>query len=82
MICGLVLALCLFPALIHAQTSNPSLRGLVVDTSGAAVPAITVQVVGPHGTKLEAQTDEQGRYVFRNSPARRLYTDHSACRVQ
>lgn len=64
----MVLALCLFPALVYAQTSNPSLRGQVVDTSGAAVPAITVQVVGPRGTKLEAQTDEQGRYVFRALP--------------
>jgi uncharacterized membrane protein YgcG len=40
------------------------LRGQVLDPSGAAVPGITVTVVGPTGTKLTAQTDEQGKYAF------------------
>ena len=64
---GLLLFSLLFlPALVFAQTSGPSLRGQVLDPSGAAVPALTVTVVGPTGTKLVAQTDEQGKYAFRN----------------
>jgi hypothetical protein len=61
-----MLALLLLPALILAQTPAPSLRGQVLDTSGAAVPAITVAVTGPTGMKLVAQTDDQGKYAFRN----------------
>jgi hypothetical protein len=61
------LPLCLIlPALVFAQTSAPSLRGQVLDPSGAAIPAFTVTVVGPTGMKLAVQTDDQGRYAFRN----------------
>jgi len=52
--------------LILAQTSAPSLRGQVLDPSGAAVPAITIEVTGPTGIKLVAQTDDQGKYAFRS----------------
>jgi hypothetical protein len=38
----------------------------VLDPSGAAVPGITVTVTGSTGIKFNAQTDEQGRYAFRN----------------
>jgi hypothetical protein len=40
----------------------------VLDPSGAAIPALTVTVAGPAGTKLTAQTDDQGKYAFRNLP--------------
>jgi hypothetical protein len=61
---GFLLALLFLPSLVLAQTPSPSLRGQVLDPSGAAVPAITVEVAGPAGTKLVAQTDEQGKYAF------------------
>jgi hypothetical protein len=63
---SLLLSLLLLPTWVIAQTSAPSLRGQVLDPSGAAIPALTVTVVGPTGTKLVAQTDEQGKYAFRN----------------
>jgi hypothetical protein len=56
----------ILPPLIFAQTPGPSLRGQVLDPSGAAVPGLTVTVVGPTGMKLAVQTDEQGKYAFRN----------------
>ena len=62
----LLSSLLIFPPLILAQTSAPSLRGQVLDPSGAAVPALTVTVVGPTGMKLAVQTDDQGKYAFRN----------------
>jgi hypothetical protein len=62
----LLSSLLLLPALAFAQTSTPSLRGQVLDPSGAAIPALTVTVVGPTGTKLVVQTDEQGKYAFRS----------------
>jgi hypothetical protein len=52
-----------------AQTGNASLRGQVVDPSGAAIPATTVQLTGPHSTTYQAQTDEQGRYAFKSLPS-------------
>ncbi len=60
-----VLACVILPALLFAQTPSPSLRGQVLDPSGAAVPGITVTLVGPNGMKLAAQTDGQGNYAFR-----------------
>ncbi len=66
MLNGLLIAILFLPALVFAQTSGPSLRGQVVDPSGAAIPALTVTVVGPAGTKLAVQTDDQGKYSFRN----------------
>jgi len=66
MLNGFLIAILFLPALVFAQTSGPSLRGQVVDPSGAAIPALTVTVVGPTGTKLVVQTDDQGKYAFRN----------------
>ena len=63
---GFLLLLLFWPALAFSQTSNPSLHGQVLDPSGAAIPALSVTVVGPTGAKVVAQTDEQGRYAFRN----------------
>jgi hypothetical protein len=60
-----VLLSLLIPGWILAQIPGPSLRGQVLDPSGAAVPGITVTLTGPKGLKLAAQTDEQGKYAFR-----------------
>ena len=65
--CGVLCAACfLLPALVFAQKAGPSLSGQVLDPSGAAVPALSVNLTGPAGTKSVAQTDEQGKYAFRN----------------
>jgi len=65
---GVILASLLVSSVLFAQSSELSLRGQVTDPSGASVPAITVAVIGPGGAALVAQTDEQGRYVFRDLP--------------
>ncbi|HEV2494242.1 MAG TPA: carboxypeptidase regulatory-like domain-containing protein [Terriglobia bacterium] len=56
-------------AAVWAQSGSTSLSGQVTDPSGLAIPAVTVEITGPGGAKLVAQTDDQGRYVFRNLPA-------------
>ncbi len=58
-----------FSALLLAQPARISLRGQVTDPSGAAIPAATVTVAGPGGATQEAQTNDQGRYAFRDLPA-------------
>lgn len=57
--------LCLSTSLF-AQAGRIGLRGRVTDPSGAAIPAATVTLNGPHGVKRTAQTNQRGRYVFRN----------------
>jgi hypothetical protein len=64
----IALLLCFPTAAPFAQSGEVSLRGQVTDSSGAVVPAVTVTVIGADGTKHEAQTNEEGRYVFRNLP--------------
>lgn len=63
---GGMLALSLGAATLWAQTGEISVRGQVLDQSGAAVPAITVNIVGPDGATKSVQTNEEGKYVFRN----------------
>ncbi len=46
------------------QSTSGSIRGQVTDPSGAAVPAITVTLVGPNGGSQDVQTNEEGRYAF------------------
>ena len=53
-------------AFLLAQSANISLRGQVTDQSGAAVPAVTVTVIGRGEAPREVQTDEEGRYAFRD----------------
>ncbi len=71
---GILLAILLLPLTALAQspgpnrTGLPSLHGQVLDPSGAAVPAMDVHLAGPGGVKL-AQTDDQGKYAFRNLAA-------------
>lgn len=57
------LSLC---ATLLAQSGGGSLRGQILDPSGAAVPAATVTILTPDGTALVAQTNEEGRYIFRD----------------
>ena len=66
MLYGLLLSFIFLPALVFAQTSGSSLQGQVLDPSGAAVPGLTVTVVGPAGMKLAVQTDDQGKFAYRN----------------
>jgi len=66
---GLILASSfLFSVALFAQ-SGGGLRGQVTDPSGAAVPTATVSAVMPGGAALVAQTNDEGRYVFRNLPS-------------
>jgi outer membrane receptor protein involved in Fe transport len=52
-----------------AQTTAGSLTGAVMDSSGAALPGVTVELSGPamQGTRT-AVTDSQGSYRFSNVP--------------
>jgi hypothetical protein len=63
-----MLASLFLSALLFAQSSEVSLRGQVTDPSGAVVPAATVTVIGTDGATQEVQTNEEGRYIFRNLP--------------
>jgi len=65
---SLILASSLFSTALFAQSGSVSLRGQVTDPSGASVPAVSVTVIAPGGTALVAQTNEEGRYVFRSLP--------------
>ena len=57
------LAAMLVAGLVHAQTVGASLQGVVTDSSGAAVPGVTVLVVSvATGATRELQTDAAGRY--------------------
>ena len=64
----IALLLVLSSSIALAQSGEVSLRGQVTDPSGAVVPAVTVTAIGADGVKHEAQTNEEGRYVFRNLP--------------
>jgi len=63
---GFLLLLLFLSPFLFAQGYGPSLRGQVLDPSGAAVPGLAVTLVGPTGAKRVAQTDDQGRYAFRD----------------
>ena len=65
---GAMVAASFLSALLFAQSGDVSLRGQVTDQSGGVVPAITVTVAGPGGAAQQAQTNEEGRYIFRNLP--------------
>ena len=62
-VAGLVLSLaCLVPSQAQENTSvKGGLSGVVMDTSGAAVPGATVTIEGPQGTRV-VQADGAGRY--------------------
>ncbi|MGO8791902.1 MAG: carboxypeptidase regulatory-like domain-containing protein [Terriglobia bacterium] len=60
------LGLLLFAVSGLAQSEPASLQGQVTDSSGAAIPALTVVAVDATGSSHEAQTNEEGRYAFRH----------------
>ena len=51
---------------LRAQTATGSLRGQVIDPSGAAVPNALVQVTTPDGKQLTATTNSSGAYERAN----------------
>lgn len=64
----ILLGAALLAPLIHAQTPA-TLRGQVLDPSGAAVPNATVTATGPDGVVKAAQTDNGGGYSIAGLPA-------------
>src|SRR5579859_7815841 len=66
---GLMLASSFLSAALLAQTSGGILTGQVKDQSGLPIAAVTVTLTGAGGAALVAQTNEEGKYVFRNLPA-------------
>ena len=66
---ALSMALFCLSAASFAQTGAVSLRGQVTDPTGASIPGATVTVTGANGVIQQAQTDQQGRYVFRGLAA-------------
>ena len=49
--------------LAQSSTMRGTLRGIVTDPSGAAIPAASVMVSGPNLVRT-VSTDETGRYVM------------------
>jgi outer membrane receptor protein involved in Fe transport len=65
----MAIATAMAPSLTSAQTLYGSIVGTVADESGAAVSNATVVATNTAtGLKLEAKTDEEGNYTFRNVP--------------
>jgi hypothetical protein len=50
---------------LSAQSSSGTLRGQVVDPSGASIPGATVSVSGPNGYKAAAETNGSGKYQIK-----------------
>ncbi len=63
-----MLASFVFSTSLLAQSGEVSLHGQVFDQSGGAIPATTVTLIAPDGGTKEVQTNEEGKYVFRNLP--------------
>jgi outer membrane receptor protein involved in Fe transport len=67
---ALLMSFALFAGSVFAQTSTTgSIEGSVTDTTGAAVPGITVKVTSPNLISAQtATTDDNGRYRILNLP--------------
>ena len=63
-----ILASSFLSGMLFAQSGDISLRGQVTDSSGAVVSAIAVTLGGSDGVVRKVQTNEEGRYAFRNLP--------------
>src|SRR5207244_3373170 len=65
----LAMALCLALPLARAQSTGGRIRGTVMDPSGGAVPAATVQLIneGTHATR-ETLSGANGEYIFIEVP--------------
>src|ERR1700683_3473586 len=70
MVC-ITIALALFAGALMAQPAAAprSLKGVVTDPSGAAVPKATVTVSGPNNTVKVAETNDNGEYNIPGLPA-------------
>src|SRR5882724_4746596 len=66
----LVACFALFTASAFAQSSTTgSIEGQVTDTTGAAVPGVTIRVTSPNLISAQTATsDENGRYHIGNLP--------------
>lgn len=58
----LTLVLCGPVSTAFAQPASRTVRGVVVDPSGASVAGATVMVVGPSGDEYRATSDPEGRF--------------------
>lgn len=64
-----VIALLFAAGPAHAQGLSGTIRGTVVDPSGAAIPGATVKIENPvSGYMREAMTDANGAVAFVNLP--------------
>ncbi len=59
---GLVLALA---ASAHAQRTTGSIAGTVKDTTGAALPGVTVWVSGPNIVGTQTARDQRAAAIYR-----------------
>jgi hypothetical protein len=61
-----ILSLCIFvPTMIWAQSATTSLRGTILDSSGAVVSGATVSLDNKAtGFHAENQADEKGQYLL------------------
>ena len=61
----LLIAACTLIGISQAQTTTqPSLKGVVTDPSGAFVPNVLVVLIGPGSEQKRTHTDLHGQYVF------------------
>ncbi len=67
---ALLMSFALFAGSVFAQTSTTgSIEGSVTDTTGAAVPGVSVRVTSPNLISAQtATTDDGGRYRISNLP--------------
>src|SRR5687768_649851 len=62
-----VCALLAIAPIAHAQVTTGNLAGTVSANDGSALPGVTVEAVHvPTGTRYQAVTDSNGRYVMQN----------------
>ncbi len=66
----MALVACLLPGAAAAQTTTGTILGEVKDSSGGAMPGVTVTAVNQaNGLTRETVTDERGNYRFAAMPA-------------
>jgi len=66
LVTGINLTLILLTILSHAQTQKITISGTVTDSLGVIIPGATLAVV--NDTKVQTQTDQNGRYILDVSP--------------
>ncbi len=78
------MALCLSaPVPSYAQSSSGTVRGSVLDPSGAAIPGATVEIQNPVSHYMQtAQTDDQGNFELKNIPYNNYHLSANASGFQ